>query len=305
MKIFDWQQNYDCPVVLVLGYFDCVHVGHAALIEEALRRRGEGEPCVFTFENDMGSFFGKGEGSVLSFAERTERLEELGVKLLFKALFDGDFANTSPRGFLAKLFSGNKIARVVCGFDYTFGRGAEGNVFFLEKFCRERETAFTSVGCVSSGGEKISTTRVKALLSAGNAEGANALLGYSYFLRGKVVRDRGVGRTIGFPTANVPVEKEKFPLKKGVYETYCTVDGKTYPAITNYGSRPTFGLDGILTETHLIGYEGDLYGTSLRVNFLKYLREDRKFGSAEELAEQLKKDEEKAKDDFIRTERKQ
>lgn len=303
MKILDYGEKYENPVVLVLGFFDCVHVGHAALVKEAIARSDEGEPCVFTFANDMGSFFGKGEGSVLTFSERTERLGELGVGLAVKAVFDRAFSETEPEEFLDKLFSSLNVKRVVCGFDYTFGRYGKGNVGMLADSCGERNIGFSAVGCVEMSGEKVSTTKVKELLAAGDVPAANKLLGYPYFLRGEVVKDRGVGRTIGFPTANVKIGKDKFRIAAGVYESVCTVDGVTYPAITNYGSRPTFGLGEVLTETYLIGFSGNLYGKSLRVNFLKYLRGDKKFAGIEELKEQLRKDEETSKNDFIRTER--
>ncbi len=303
MKILDFGEKYENPVVLVLGFFDCVHIGHAALVKEAISHSAEGEPCVFTFGNDMGSFFGKGEGSVLTFAERTERLGELGVNLAVKAVFDRAFSGTEPEAFLDRLFSSLNVKRVVCGFDYTFGRYGQGNVGMLSRYCKERKVGFSAVGCVELSGEKVSTTKVKELLAEGNVSAANELLGFPYFLRGEVVKDRGVGRTIGFPTANVKIGKDKFRIAAGVYESFCTVDGVTYPAITNYGARPTFGLGEALTETYLIGYSGDLYGKSLRVNFLKFLRSDKKFAGIEELKEQLRKDEERAKNDFIRTER--
>ena len=119
---------------------------------------------------------------------------------------------------------------------------------------------------------------------------ANALLGENFFLLGKVIKDRQVGRTLGFPTANILYPNEKFPLKEGVYETKIYVDGDTYRGITNYGARPTFDNSDVLTETYIDGFSGDLYGKTLKIEFVQYLRDIQKFDSVDELKEQLAKD---------------
>jgi riboflavin kinase/FMN adenylyltransferase len=140
------------------------------------------------------------------------------------------------------------------------------------------------------GGEKISCRKVKELLKSGEVEKANALLGEAFFLCGRVEKDRQVGRTIGFPTANIPYPQDKFPLKKGVYATKTVVDGKEYMGITNYGARPTFDNDKVVTETYLDGFSGDLYGKELTVRFVKYLRDVTKFESVDGLIKQLNED---------------
>ena len=139
-------------------------------------------------------------------------------------------------------------------------------------------------------GEKISSTAIKNYLANGETEKANALLGEEFFLLGQVYKDRQVGRTINFPTANIRYPEDKFPIKKGVYETRVCVDGKEYKGITNYGARPTFDNTDTLTETYLDGFDGDLYNKTLQVRFVRYLRGIRKFESAESLKAQLTED---------------
>ncbi|MBQ5930359.1 MAG: hypothetical protein IIX02_06165, partial [Clostridia bacterium] len=139
-------------------------------------------------------------------------------------------------------------------------------------------------------GEKISSRAIKNLLTKGEIQKANALLDENFFLIGEVVKDRQIGRTLGFPTANIAYPKEKFPLRQGVYETRVCVDGITYKAITNYGARPTFDNAQVLTETYLDGFDGDLYGKMLKVEFVRYLRPVTKFSSADELKTQLELD---------------
>jgi riboflavin kinase/FMN adenylyltransferase len=121
-------------------------------------------------------------------------------------------------------------------------------------------------------------------------ERANTLLGEPFFLIGKVEEDRKIGRTIGFPTANIRYPTGKFPLAQGVYETRAEVDGVTYKGITNYGARPTYGDESVWTETHLHGFSGDLYGKTLKVEFIRFLREIRRFENGAALAEQLRED---------------
>jgi riboflavin kinase/FMN adenylyltransferase len=139
-------------------------------------------------------------------------------------------------------------------------------------------------------GEKVSSRAIKTLLQQGEIEKANVLLGQNFFLVGEVVKDRQIGRTLGFPTANIPYPKEKFPLKQGVYETRVCVDGKTYKGITNYGARPTFENTQVLTETYLDGFQGDLYGKQLKVEFIRYLRPVQKFDGVDGLKAQLQAD---------------
>ena len=139
-------------------------------------------------------------------------------------------------------------------------------------------------------GEKVSARAIKRLLATGETARANERLGDEFFLIGKVEKDRQIGRTIGFPTANIVYPNGKFPLKTGVYESFVEVDGKGYKGITNYGARPTFDNDRVLTETYLDGFDGDLYGKLLKVEFVHYLREITRFDSAESLKNQLTKD---------------
>ena len=139
-------------------------------------------------------------------------------------------------------------------------------------------------------GKKVSSYEIKKCLAEGDISQANALLGERFFLIGEVVKDRQVGRTLGFPTANIFYPQDKCALKKGVYETWITVEGKAYKGITNYGTRPTFQDETLLTETYLDGFEGDLYGKRLQVEFVRYLRDVEKFDSAEALKKQLQTD---------------
>ena len=275
-------------IVLLLGFFDCLHKGHIKLIDKAKKTRGvkHCKIALFTFENYD---FSK-DGEVLLFDERIEKAERFGIDEIIVASFDETFKNTSPEDFFNRLISSLSIAAVVCGFDYTFGKNAEGNPELLKKLCAERGIELDIVPKTQSNGQKISTTLIKNLLSQGKIKEANELLGEEYSLCGSVVHGRQVGRTIGFPTVNINVPRGKFRIKSGVYKTHAIINGVRYDAITNYGARPTFGLEEVLTETYLKGFDGNLYGKTITIVFDDYIRDIVKFYDVCELKKQLEKD---------------
>lgn len=288
MKIVRYGETDTDKIVLLLGFFDCLHKGHIKLIDKAKKTR-DVKRCkiaLFTFEN----FDFSKDGEVLLFDERIEKAERFGIDEIIVASFDETFKNTSPKDFFNRLISSLNIAAVVCGFDYTFGKNAEGNPELLKTLCAERGVELDIVPKTQSNGRKISTTLIKNLLSQGKIKEANELLGEEYSLRGSVVHGRQVGRTIGFPTVNINVPKGKFRIKSGVYKTHAIIDGVRYDAITNYGARPTFGLEEVLTETYLKGFDGNLYGKTITIVFDDYIRDIVKFYDVEELKIQLEKD---------------
>ncbi len=263
---------------LLLGGFDGLHVGHRRLLQTA---------------KDSGLSVGlmtivgaKRENSLFTLAERENIFREAGADFVFELEFSR-IKDLSPEEFLDRLVQEFSPKLFVCGEDFRFGAGAKGMPEMIEK---HTHVCVEILPLVEMSGVKVSASHIKTLLKAGKLEDANARLAHPYFLMGEVVRDRQVGRTMGFPTANIPYPEDKFPLKQGVYETQVEVDGKTYKGITNFGARPTFDNDRVLTETHLIDFAGELYGRTLKVEFLRYLREIQRFEGVEKLKEQLTKD---------------
>ena len=262
---------------MLLGGFDGLHVGHRLLLARA---KASGLPVgVMTIVG------GKDGQSLFTFTERERIFKENGVDFAFELPFD-EIKDLSPKEFLGKLKEfAPKI--FVCGEDFRFGKGAAGMPSMIETAMQVRVEILP---LVEKNGEKVSSRSIKSLLQSGRVEEANELLQESYFVCGEVIADRQVGRTIGFPTANVLYPKEKFPIKTGVYETRVTLNGVTYKGITNYGARPTFGDEKTLTETYLDGFDGDLYGKIIKVEFVRFLRPIQKFNGAEALKAQLQKD---------------
>ncbi len=264
-------------VAMLLGGFDGLHLGHRQLLSRAKK---SGLPV-----GAMTIIDGK-EGSLFTTAEREDIFRRAGVDFLFELPFR-EIINKSSSEFLQLLEDKFQPKLYVCGEDFRFGTGASGT----PKMIKERgQVCVECMPLLEMYGEKVSSRTVKKLLTEGNIPNANVLLGEEFFLIGEVKKDRQIGRTIGFPTANIFYPQEKFPLKEGVYETVTLVDGKEYRGITNYGARPTFCNDVVCTETYLDGFEGDLYGRTLRVRFVRYLREITKFDSAQALSAQLQAD---------------
>lgn len=269
--------NIHAGGVLLLGGFDGMHVGHRRLLARA---KGCGAAVGM-----MSIVGGKGEPLFIS-KERELWLSSLGGDFLFEFPFE-EIKNLSAREFLKMLEKKFSPSAYVCGDDFRFGKGAEGDTKTLRQYASA--PVFVEE-LLKVKGEKVSSSGIKELLAKGDLKNANALLGREFFLLGEVEQGRKIGRTIGFPTANIRYPSRKFPLKKGVYETRVTVSQKTYRGITNFGARPTFDDDEIWTETHLKGADENLYGQMLCVRFVRFMREVQKFESADALKKQLTED---------------
>lgn len=223
---------------------------------------------------------------LFTIAERERVFRENGADFCFPLRFD-EIKALSPQAFCERLLANFSPEAFVCGEDFTFGAAAAGNADTLRILS---SLPVYKEPLVLSGGVKISSSAVKNALKNGDIPTANALLDESFFLIGEVVRDRGVGKTIGFPTANIFYPSGKFPLPYGVYETQAKIDGTIYHGVTNYGARPTFAEDAVTTETYLDGFRGDLYGRELKISFKRFLRKIIRFDGVDGLKEQLQKD---------------
>ncbi len=259
---------------MLLGGFDGLHVGHRQLLSRA---KQSGVPV------GVMTIVGGKDRCIFTPKERENIFQRTGVDFVFELPFS-EIKDISPEGFLALLKTQFSPKLFVCGEDFRFGAKAAGTPAFIKE---RGQVCVEVLPLVEKRGEKVSSRTVKRLLSEGRIEEANALLGERFFLIGRVEKDRQVGRTLGFPTANIFYPQEKYPLKRGVYESFVEVDGVGYRGITNYGARPTFGDEVVCTETYLDGFAGDLYGREIKVEFVRYLRDIVKFESVEGLKKQL------------------
>lgn len=277
-------------VYIALGYFDSVHKGHKKVIDTAKRLATEsGVLCaVFTFKKDISRRFGK-TGSVFTYNERVSRLYDLGADEILSYPVSKSSLSLGKVAFLNRINEKYNILGYICGEDYRFGKGGKGDINYLKEYAEKHNQTITVIP-VYENGYKISTGDIKKLLENGEVEKANELLTKPYSLTGKVFKDRGVGKNIGFPTANFFLSGDTCFLKNGVYYGEIEINGVTYGTIINYGARPTFGLDKVLAEVHIKGFNGNLYGKEITVAVKGFLRDIKKFNTVEELKIQLEKD---------------
>ncbi len=283
------EDEYDFPCLLVLGCFDGLHVGHAELLKKAkLQAKINGlDLGVMMFSE------GKGGKQLYSFEERIAFLEQYNVKFVLKIDFNEDFKKIKPLEFLEQLEDKLNLKAYMSGKDFKFGQGKKGKSSTLKSYADDEENSvwYMSVKEVTCGEEKVSTTRIKELLDAGDVRRAGELLGRNYSLSGNVIHgaDRG-GKVVGYPTMNIDFPAEKYPVKEGVYKVKCRVGENIYDGIANYGARPTFDENSPVLEVYLENFEGEHYGETVGVEFVDYLRDIQKFDGAEQLGEQLSKD---------------
>ncbi|MGN0796936.1 MAG: riboflavin biosynthesis protein RibF [Christensenellales bacterium] len=288
-----YDKPYDRPITVCLGFFDSLHVGHVGLIHKAqlLAYKYNCLSAVFTFDNNPFQFLGKDSLQVLTYTERLYRLQKLGIDLVVNATFDQGFANTSPQDFLERLVDKKDVKAIVVGSDYTYGRGAQGNVNTLREFCLSHgiELVVEDMRLLSDG-NKISSRYLRKLVEQADLKEIATQLGTPYFVVGKVVHGRADGAKLGFKTANIEYPLVKTRLPQGVYDTNVIIDGISLKAVTNVGAHPTFGDDNYNIEAHVIGLQQDVYDKQIVVEFVAKIRDIQRFDNKEQLSLQIKKD---------------
>ncbi|MCE3010237.1 MAG: bifunctional riboflavin kinase/FAD synthetase [Proteobacteria bacterium] len=284
-------------VVLTIGNFDGVHLGHQQLLRQnrELAKKHGALSVLMTFEPHPAAFLFPEKGHYRLFDREDQKnvLQRLGMDGVFVQSFTRDFSELSPEAFMQKYFLQEfSVKGLVVGHDFSFGRDRRGSAGDLKKFCATHGIEFAQMEAFQRDGDVVSTSRIRKSLQEGQPDVAYELLGRPYFLRGVVVKGDQRGRLLGFPTANLRASVDFHP-RLGVYQTQALLDGKVYPSITNIGTNRTFkegDLQPIKIETHLLDFSADIYGKKLQVNFLKYLRPERKFNSFAELKAQIEKD---------------
>ena len=228
--------------------------------------------------------------------EKIEILEELGLDCLIIANFTQSLASTSAEDYVKNLIVHSMRARqVIIGHDHAFGRGRSGNIELLKKMGQEYGFSVDAVEPVTAGQETVSSTRVRELITGNQVEKAADLLKRPYDVHGQVVNGSGRGRKIGFPTANIRLFSQyKLVPGNGIYATRTRIDDVMYPSVTYVGTRPTYGLEERVIESHLLDFDGDIYGTELKLYFYKCLRQEEQFADELSLVEAIKQDKQKA-----------
>jgi riboflavin kinase/FMN adenylyltransferase len=280
---------------VAIGNFDGVHVGHQrifAITCEKARAKG-GEACVLTFDPHPAKVLAAelAPPLILPLERRLELVAEQGIDLVLVEKFDRTFAAQPADAFVDEiLVMALRAKEIVVGEDFTYGRGRAGNVETLAAAGRARGFGVTVVEKVTVGGLVASSSKIRELVLEGRVEGAAQLLGRPFELSGEVVRGAGRGRTIGVPTANLKTTGELTP-KLGVYAGRLFSAGKAWDAVVNIGVNPTFTAgDTVSVESHMLDFNGDLYGASVRLELTFRVRAEQRFPNAESLVAQIKQD---------------
>lgn len=278
--------------VIALGMFDGVHLGHRALLACAVEtaKSLNCKSVAYTFSNHPRSLFARPPKLLTTPGERRERLLSTGVDIVSMEVFDRTTASLSPRAFVEELLREYAVRAIVVGFNYAFGQGGQGGARTLQVFGKEYGFDVHVIEPVAFEGETVSSSRIRELLETGNLHTANAMLCTPYVLCGKVSANRGIGKSLGFPTANILPPAEKVQPKPGVYITTVLYQGMRYAAVTNVGDNPTVSGKFVTVETHILDFHGDLYGQEICVEFRVRLRDEVRFPGKSELAQQIEID---------------
>ncbi len=277
--------------VATIGNFDGIHRGHQAVIRQLheLARRLDCDTTVITFDPLPHEYFmgGKAPARLTTLREKFIQFDRLGVDQMLTMPFNARLAEMTAQQFIDDvLVRGLAIKALVVGDDFRFGKGREGDFEMLRRAGEHYGFEVIDTETVSDEQGRISSTRIRDALAAGDLETAATLLGRPYSMSGTVIHGEKLGRTIGFPTANIRIRRTVSPLR-GVFavEVECIGYG-----VTNVGTRPTVDGKGFLIETHLLDFDGDLYGQHINIRWLKKLRSERKFDSLDALKAQIAKD---------------
>ncbi|MGH2535849.1 MAG: riboflavin biosynthesis protein RibF [Candidatus Promineifilaceae bacterium] len=282
------------PTYLAIGVFDGVHRGHQALLADmaAAARAAGARPAALTFFPHPSAVISGRSGRfyLCALEERIRLLGQTGVELVVNQPFDQALRQTSARDFVAQLRAALDL-RQLWGASFSLGYRREGDLAYLQALGPELGFEVRPYDrLVEWAGRPVSSSRIRDALTAGELDEVAGCLGRPYHLRGRVVRGDGRGRTIGVPTANLKLWDELLLPANGVYATLAEVDGRRYPAATNIGHRPTVDGQSLSVEAHLLDFDADLYGRELELEFVRRLREERKFPGLDALVAQIRAD---------------
>jgi len=278
-----------------LGFFDGLHLGHKAVISKAYEA-GErlGIPMsVLTFSGEpaLPKFGGRRDMCLMTYEEKKDMLRLCGAKYIAAYKFSR-IRYMSPEAFFKEIILHDmNAAYIACGEDFRFGRGGKGDATLLGELCRKHGTELEVVPQYCVDGVPVSSSNIRALIRDGKVYEALKLLGHGFSFTLPVEHGRQLGRTMGFPTINQRIPEFMVHPKRGVYASYTFVDGTAMRSITNIGTKPTVKDDDSENmETHILGYDGELYDKNIRVELIRFIRPEKKFGSLDELKAQLESD---------------
>ncbi len=298
MKIFHSINDFvsSKKTILTLGTFDGVHIGHRKILEKLTQNveNGKYESLVLTFfPHPRMVLQGQSEVKLLTtITEKTELLEKSGIENLVIHPFDEDFSKLTASEFVKKVLVDQlHIQKIIIGHDHRFGRNRTANIDDLIAFGKEYGFEVEQISAQEIEAVSVSSTKIRKELKEGNVTLANEYLGYDYFLTGTIIKGKQLGRTIGFPTANIRIREDyKLIPKNGVYIVKSIINQRVVFGMMNIGLNPTIPNEKLSIEIHYFDFDSDLYDQKIVVSILKYIRPEQKFDSVDLLKAQLEKD---------------
>jgi len=300
MKIlnsFKGLKNEFPNIVVGLGNFDGVHIGHQRLIKEVVETAADigGTAVICTFFPHPTTILDPQNVPLMLMSQQNKEqmMAKLGVDVVVLLPFNKEFAQITAEDFIQEiLFNEMNVQRVVVGYNYTFGRRGQGTIETLNKHSNQYNYKLQVIAPVSIEGQVVSSTHIRNLLSEGNVDQAAKFLGYRPCIEGWVVTgDRRGGNTLGFPTANLNLDEKMLAPANGVYSVHVELRGEVFLGVANVGTKPTFNGHGHRNlEVHLLDFNADIYGEKITVKFLRRLRNEKRFNSAHDLVSQINQD---------------
>ena len=294
MQIFT-ELNNNSDLSLALGYFDGVHLGHRKVILSAVdfARKNRNKSAVITFKDHPCCFFkGVCPKYILTRYDRLKHIEALGVDYVYILDFDEDLSRLTAEEYLKNILIDNFTPKSIStGFNHYFGAKKSGGVDLLTKMQSVYGYEYFEIQPQKINNETISSTAIRTALTKGQIKNAAEMLGYNFTISGEVVKGQQLGRKIGFRTANLIYPPELIDLPFGVYSVLVHYEGRQYKGITNFGIRPTVSESHSCSlETHILDFDKDIYGQKISVEFLKMIRQEKKFDSIDDLKSQISLD---------------
>jgi len=297
LKVFKNFNDYSAqkPLALSLGMFDGVHLGHKCIIDELKKIGAENqlETAILTFWPHPRFVFNPNEDLKLlnTLDEKKLLVDKYGINNLFLKEFDEEFRNLTGEEFVRQILIDKlNVKYLIIGYDHSFGKNKSGNFELLQKLSKELDFEVEQMEAINIHENNISSTKIRNALLAGNIVEANEMLGYSYSVSGKVVHGKKIGRTIGYPTANISTESIKLLPKKGAYIVEVYIKGQPYKGMLSIGTNPTVNGDALTVEVYILNFNEDIYDQEITVKFRDFLHEEIKFEGLEKLIERLDED---------------
>ncbi len=293
MKVF-YQFDNNENLSLALGYFDGVHLGHQCVIKNTVQfaKENNTKSAVVTFQNTPRDFFAETKSrNIVSLDERLNLIANLGVDYVYVINFDENLAKLTAEQYLEdRLIRYFKPKAITTGFNHTFGSDMAGSAF-LKEHQEKYSYKYFEIPPITYNHELISSSTIRTMIEAGDFRKAVHLLGYEFYIKGKVVEGNKIGRTISFPTANVIYPENIVLIEQGVYVAKVEVRGKTHQSVLNYGKKPTVSnKEEYLLEANIFDFDEDIYGEEIAIVPLHKIRNEQKFCSLNLLKNQIEKD---------------